>query len=286
MTKLITDESVISLYKEVKTGLAFPTLMDIIPQVVFFVVGVPIVYLFSKALKLRPKPLIIADPRKEAPLVFLVIMVMFIVSSAWNVFTYTIILPTLQPGERPPFDVISVLFTSFIYATLLLPLILVMKRSGQNHGSIGITGENMWRMLALGLLLSAVFFTVIGFYALSSGGGFTSFSPSLAYGLIAFTINSFSEEIVWRGYTQTRLIAYGGTLKGVVATSLLFALWHFPTSYHYFGVALEALASALLLFPISLLFGYIMIRSQNIIPSSIFHLFCNWSILFWRIPTL
>ena len=123
MTKLITDESVISLHKEVKTGLAFPTLIDIIPQVVFFVVGAPIVYLFSKALKLRPKPLTIADPRREAPLVFLVIIVMFIVSSAWNVFTY-IIIPTLQPDERPPFDVISVLFTAFIYATLLLPLMI------------------------------------------------------------------------------------------------------------------------------------------------------------------
>lgn len=76
MTKLITDESVISLYKEVKTGLAFPTLIDIIPQVVFFVVGAPIVYLFSKALKLRPKPLTIADSRKEVLLVYLVTMPM------------------------------------------------------------------------------------------------------------------------------------------------------------------------------------------------------------------
>jgi len=63
-------------YKEVKNGLAFPTLLNIILRVLFFVVEVPIIYLFSKALKLRPKPLTIADSRKEVLLVYLVTMPM------------------------------------------------------------------------------------------------------------------------------------------------------------------------------------------------------------------
>ena len=142
-------------------------------------------------------------------------------------------------------------------------------------------------MLALGFILSAISFTVLGFLAPSSGGGFTGFSPSLAYGLIVHAIIGFSEDIVFRGYIQTRLIAYSSTLKGLVVTSLLFALLHFPTCYfQYSGVALEALASTLLVLPVGLLFGYIMLRSGNIIPSSIFHLAGGWSYIFWRIPAL
>jgi membrane protease YdiL (CAAX protease family) len=96
----------------------------------------------------------------------------------------------------------------------------------------------------------------------------------------------FSEEILWRGYIQTRLIAYGGTIKGLVVTSLLFAvLWHFPVAYYVetSGVVLEALALALTRFPIGLLLGYTMVKSQNIIPSSIIHLFNNWGAVLWTL---
>jgi len=276
------------MYWEVKIGLAFPTLTNIIVSVVILVVGAPIVYLLSRAMKLRPKPITIADPRKEATLVSLVIVATFGVTSALVVFANTVVRPTFQLDERPPFTVdhINVLWTAFAFAIILLPLIVVMKRTKQNLGSIGINGKDRGRMLALGLILSMIYITVAGFLAPSLGGGFKGFSPSLAYGFIVSAIVGFGEEIVWRGYVQTRLIAYSGTPKGLMTTALLFALLHLPTRYYLFsGVVLEAFASALLLLPRSLLLGYIMLKSQNIIPSSIFHLFVNWSSLLWQIPT-
>jgi membrane protease YdiL (CAAX protease family) len=251
------------------------------------VVGVLIVYLLSKALKLRPKSITIPDPRKEATLVSLVIVATFVVISVWVVFANTVVGPTFQLDERPPFTVdhINVLLTAFSSAIILLPLIIAMKRNRQNLGSIGINGKDRGRMLALGFISSMIYITIAGFLAPSLGGGFKGFSPSLVYGLVAFAIAGFGEEIVWRGYIQTRLIAYSGTLKGLVATSLLFAILHFPVRYYqHSGVALEALASALLVLPVGLLFGYIMLKSQNIIPSSIFHLLTNWNQLLWQIP--
>ena len=276
------------MYWKVKTGLAFPTLTNIIISVIVLVVGAPIVYLLSRALKLRPKPITVADPRKEPLRVFLVIIAVFVAVSAVVVFNRVVVRPTFQLDKRPPFtvDYINVLFTAFGYAIVLLPMIMTMKRTGQNLGSIGINGKERGRMLAVGFILSAIFITVAGFLAPSLGGGFKGFSPSLAYGLIVYAIVGFGEEIVWRGYIQTRVIAYSGTLKGWMATSLLFALWHLPVRYYQFsGVVLEAFASSLLLLPISLLLGYIMLRSQNIIPSSIFHLFVDWQTLLWQIPT-
>lgn len=82
------------MYGEVKTGLAFPTLLNVIISVVILVVGVPIVYLLSKALKLRPKPLTIADPKKEATPVFLVIIATFVAVSAIVVFNRAVVRPT------------------------------------------------------------------------------------------------------------------------------------------------------------------------------------------------
>ncbi len=268
--------------------MAFPTLTNIIISVVFLVVGALIVYLLSKVLKLRPKSITIPDPRKEMTPVFLVIIVTVLITSALHVFMNTVVEPTFLLDKRPPFtvDYIDVLFVAFGYAIGFLPLIIVMKRNRQNLGSIGINGKDRWRMLALGFILSAIYITIVGFLAPSLGGGFKGFSPSLVYGFIFYAILGFSEEIVWRGYVQTRLIAYSGTAKGLMTTALLFSLLHLPARFYLFsGVVLEAFASVLLLLPISLLFGYIMFKSQNIIPSSIFHLLVNWCTIFWQIPT-
>jgi membrane protease YdiL (CAAX protease family) len=166
-------------------------------------------------------------------------------------------------------------------AIYLVFVILAMKRTGQNLGSIGITGVDKWRNLALGLVLSAIYVGVM-----SLGSTFAGFSASLVYAFILMAIVGFGQEVMWRGYVQTRLTAKIGTIKGLVATALLFALWHFPMRYfQYSGVPLEVLANIFVdLFPMSLLFGYIMYRCQNIIPLSVLHLFVNFSSFLWGLP--
>jgi membrane protease YdiL (CAAX protease family) len=275
------------MHWEVNNGLAFPTLTSITVSVIIFLVGAPIVYLLSKALKLSPKSITISDPRKEAIPVFLVIIATFVITSALNVFVNTIVKPSFQLDKRPQFtfDYNDVLVAAFGYFIVFLPLIMAMKRNKQNRASIGINKEHRRRMFALGLVLSLIYIMIAGFFAPSLGGGFIGFSSSLVYGFIYYAIVGFSEEIVWRGYIQTRLIAYSSTAKGLITTALLFSLAHFPTRYYLFsGVILEAFTSSLLLLPISLLFGYIMLKSQNILPSSIFHLLSNWSTILWQIP--
>jgi len=164
--------------------------------------------------------------------------------------------------QTSSYDAIDVFGIVFARAIVLLPVIVAMRRTGQKLESIGINGKDKGRMLVLGLTLSAISLTVLGFPAPSVGGGFAGFSISLVFGLVYHAVVGFSEEIVWRGYIQTRMIAHSGTLEGLVATSLLFATWHFPMSYFQFsGVVLEALASALTSFPPGLLFGCIMLRS-------------------------
>jgi len=245
------------------------------------VVGIPLVYLLSRAFKVRPKPITIANPRKEATLTFLVVLAVFVAILAWR----AIIIPTFEI-DLTHIDAVDILWIAIASAIFLLPVTAAMKSTGQNLGSIGIDGKDLGRMLALVFSFGAIYVGMSGFLAPSLGGSFVGFSPSLAYGFIYYAIISSCEEIIWRGYVQTRLVAHSGTLKGYVGTSLIETFfWHFTVRYFRFsGAALEALASALLILPISLLFGYIMLRCQNIIPPSIFHLFYNWSGTLWQIP--
>jgi membrane protease YdiL (CAAX protease family) len=268
----------------VEIDLAFPTLFQVINNVVILVVGVVVVYLLSRALKLHPKPITIAGLRRETIAVFLVIVALFVARFALDTLGYLVVLPTFPLYElppHPPLVAVDLFWGALMSAIYLVLMILAMKRTGQSLGSIGITGVDKLRNLALGLVLSAIY---VGVTSLS--GTFAGFSVSLVYAFILMAIVGFIQEVVWRGYVQTRLTAKAGTIKGLVATALLFALWHFPMHYfRYSGVALEALANIFVtLFPLSLLFGYIMLRCQNIIPLSILHLFVNFSTFLWQLP--
>ena len=251
---------------------------NIILSVMYFAVGVITVYLLSKALRLHPKPLTTERPRQEAMAAILVFVAVLVVTFALVAFYHGVFNPAFQLDKRPPFtvDIIDMLWTALFYTALILPVAVAMKITKQSLGSIGISAENKERLLALGFAFSAILLTVLGLLASSLGEGFKGFSLSLAYGLVVHVIVGFSEETVFRGYIQTRLVAYSGTFKGLLITSLLFVLFHLPTYYFQTGDVLEGSALALLRFPVGLLLGYVMIRSQNIIPSSIIHLFTNW----------
>lgn len=262
--------------------MAFPTLPAIIIDVAVFVIGAPIVYLLSKGLKFRPKPIQITEPKKEATLALVVTAALFVLVFAWRTSINTF---QLQPPNFTGSVTLFLLY-AFLYGIGLVVVAVAMRSTRQKFGSIGISKKDGWKNLLLGFTFSAIFLAVAGVLALSSGGGFAGLSNFLVYDLILSVVVGFGEEILWRGYVQTRLIAYGGTIKGLVVTSLLFAvLWHFPVAYYVetSGVVLEALASALTRFPIGLLMGYMMLKSQNVIPCSIYHAFNNWSTTLWRL---
>lgn len=258
-----------------ETDLAFPTLYSIIGLLALVIVGLPLIYILSKAFKLHPKPIAIPKPKKEAALASIVIVALFLVVFGWETIAHAFQL--FYEGSRFVIGPFEILWRASLDGTCLVIIMIAMKSTGQKLGSIGISRNNIIRMLALGLVLSAIFVSV----EVSTGGGFAGFSPLLAYGFVLCTTVGFGEEIYWRGYIQTRLVACIGNIKGLAITSLLFAvLWHFPVEFYMqSGAVLDALANTLTRIVPGLLFGYLMLKSQNILPSSIFHLFWNWSIL-------
>ncbi len=265
----------------------FPLLLSIVLTGILVVVGVPVVYLLSKALRLHPKPIEISQPRKEVARVSVVVVVLFAFIFAWRtlvyVFAYGVGIAVELPN--PTVDSSTLLWLSGAQGISLLILAVAVKITGQTFGSVGINRNNLPRVVALGLISSAIYLAVTGSISVLGGGGFAGFSPSLAYGLIWSAASGFAEETVWRGYVQTRLVAYAGTTKGILITSLLFGvLWHFPRAYYFEAskMVLSALAWTLPRVFGGVIFGYIMVRSQNIVASSIFHSVADWTVALWR----
>jgi len=105
-------------------------------SVAVLVVGAPIVYLLSKALKLRPKPITIENPKREVTSLLLVVIAEFVVVSALNVFMNVVLIPTFRLEQLAEsslsFDAIRTLWMAFFFAMTLVPVVLAIKRSGQN----------------------------------------------------------------------------------------------------------------------------------------------------------
>ena len=275
-----------------RIGVSFPSLLQYPLGAALVIVGVPIIYLLSRVFKLRPILIIIANPKREATLAIGMIVAGTVVRAVWGTFVFTIYLPALQLSNHlinnlqggQTIDVYDILPFLLLHSVVILMLVIAMRRTGQKLGSIGVARANLGRMLALGFSLGAVNLLIAGSVNPLLGARFVGFSSTLLYGLVLFTMVGFVEEVVWRGYIQTRLIARIGKLKGLVVTSLAFAvLWHFPVSFYAeaSGDVLGAVAYASLRFFPALIFGYVMIRSQNIIPSSILHLFYDWNTILW-----
>ena len=244
--------------------------------------------LFSSVLNLHPGRLVIDNPRRESVLALFLIAALFVVTSLLEAIRFIVYRPMLQLDTRPAsiIDQFNVMYTLVFYAPWFVLLFLVTRRTGQKAGSLGIEGGNKGRVLTFGLSLGVVYFVVVGLFSSAFGSGFPGFSTSHVWGFLDNIVISLSEETAWRGYIQTRLVAFGGVTRGLLMTSLLFGLLHFPQRYFlYSGAVVEALASALLVCAAGLLFGYVMLRSQNVFSSSILHLIGNWSALFWGISS-
>ena len=109
------------------------------------------------------------------------------------------------------------------------------------------------------------------------GGGFAGVSVATGYLLLSYVIIGFGEELVFRGYIQTRLVASGGSVIGIGASSLCYAAYNFPLGYFCFSGNIPlAMVYAVWRFSSGLIYGYTFHKSQNIVSSAVVHIFLVW----------
>jgi len=172
-------------------------------------------------------------------------------------------------------DVISQAMLAFI---AFGPVLLVMRRRRESWASAGVSTHNLGRSLMIGIFLIMLFIVASMLLGKRSFGDMvTGLTVDHLWALLQYAIVGFGEEFAFRGYLQTRLVAWLGRWQGWVVTSVLMALAHVVQRITMVGLPpLEAVLSSASLIPISLLLGYIMLRTENVVAPGLFHTFANW----------
>ncbi len=259
---------------------AFPTSIDLASFTVMLVVGIPLVYVISRVLKLRAESIQIGEKRKQVIASLVLFLVVFVIAFAiLAVYAYVWVRQNLEE------DLVYVFRDAIWIAAILIPVFAIMKLKGQSLRSVGISRSGLGKNLAFGLIVSAIFTGVLAFLAPSLGGGdFTGISLPTVYSLISLVLIGFGEEIIFRGYIQTRLTAYSSAIIGIILSAVLFAIFSFSSGYFcYSGDVRAASFYALWRFSPGVVFSYMFHRSKNVIPSSIFHTLFVWGALLFRL---
>ena len=124
----------------------------------------------------------------------------------------------------------------YVNVFLMLVCVAIVLIRKQKLQSIGLTPRHFTKALIVGLVCGVVFSMLNIIPAIASGGKWIGFTPllwNIPYYLI---IIGLQEEILFRGYIQTRLY---GALKSEVLTvitcGLMFAVIHVPYQFYNRG---------------------------------------------------
>lgn len=102
--------------------------------------------------------------------------------------------------------------------------------------------------------------------------------------MMAFIIQSATEEIVFRGWMMSRLIERYGVWVGVIANSVLFTVMHLPSIKD--EGALIAIIFGANVFLFSIFLSFYALKSKSVWGISAWHAAWNWSYITWfGLPT-
>ena len=135
--------------------------------------------------------------------------------------------------------------------------------------------------LSLGLVVGEgkfLRYSLYAFVGLIIPGFIVGFNKELILSLVEqLLLIGLAEEVLWRGYLQSRLCDWLGVLRGLLLTSFLFGAGHLVSLFSQHGF--EYLSNDLMIFSQTfiggLVLGYIFIRAKSVIPGAIFHIFGN-----------
>ncbi|MEK3765407.1 CPBP family intramembrane glutamic endopeptidase [Solibacillus sp. FSL K6-4121] len=94
---------------------------------------------------------------------------------------------------------------------------------------------------------------------------------------IGLTVAAFSaglEEIIWRGYYQTKLRMSYSFHKTAIIIAFIWSIWHLPIAYFYKGytnLLIGTVSYFIILFITSYVLSYLREWSGSVIPAALFH---------------
>lgn len=160
-----------------------------------------------------------------------------------------------------------------LLALYVIPAGVFMRRNKESLQSVGISRTNLWQAAVIGGALAAQTFCP---QPGEPAPHLVPFTAMHAKALLFYSLVGFGEEFLFRGYLQTRLVGWLGAVRGWILASVIMALVHLPGRLLQGLGLLEAFSSCVSLISVSLLMGFIMLRTGNLLAPGLFHTFGNW----------
>jgi len=154
-------------------------------------------------------------------------------SAAWRICALLLIWGALLAPFLIPFSRPSQLNIELATATTLFISAWIMRRLVERQPlvSLGFTSRHFLRDSAIGLSLGIAMMTICVAFVLELGfaRALPAVSPSasaVALGAVAMLVNTFTQELLVRGYMQQTLNSVFGTAASIFASAVLFVLLH------------------------------------------------------------
>ncbi len=164
-----------------------------------------------------------------------------------------------------------------LHAMSFIPISVIVKLRKQSFQTVGVTKKNIRLSLAVGFIASVptIIINILSAVEEWSPGRFLSYNALFAF--IYYLPAGLGEELMFRGFLQTRCTIWIGAVKGLILASTIMAFVHLPQRIFVVGLEpLDAVASASSLLPFSFLMGFSMLRTNNILRPSILHTVADW----------
>ena len=252
-------------------------ILQFLMQIVFTAAFFLLIWVITRFHKPKSLEIKFAAPRKDAVLAVGYVVGLFLIIAVIFSFLAQSAGGPLGPPEQ--FDFRRAISEWGVYAAMsFIPVFILLKIRKQSFETVGITKKNVRLSVGVGIVLS-ILVIILSTTPEQLQGNF--FSGNTFYAFIYYLAVGFGEELLFRGFLQLRCSFWLGEIRGLILASTIMALIHLPQRVFAVGLdPLRALISALSLMPFSLLMGFLMLRTQNILGPSILHTVTNWVSVF------
>jgi len=234
-------------------------------QIFSFILSALVIHFIVKKLQLKRYDLKIANHKRSAIISLIVVLItVIIISPLVGIFMKVF----ASNGLKGSAAVIFFVITGLLQIT---PLIIITLLRKESLYSLGITKKNVYTSVLIGFISYIIYFAFM-FIMKQYRFPFPTNSVFSLLSLVNFSLVAFAEEILIRGYLQTRLTEWLGNQIGLILTAFIFSFSHLIPMILSGNMNLShAIISCISLFPIGLFLGYLFSKCKNIVPSTIFH---------------
>lgn len=197
------------------------------------------------------------EARSDALLALLVMMV--------GKFTVFILFLVARSSITQPVWALN-LHTVLFYWIIPIALVYGLERRGAGALGLVVPGDRFKRYAGYATLSLILPWIILG-------GGLSLIAEIMEQ---VFFI-AVPEELLWRGYLQSRMTKWLGRIQGLIVTAILFGAGHLVAILGAVG-SLSFPRDTLLVIQTTvggLILGIMFLRAKNIVPGSLFHIFGN-----------